>query len=180
MWTLSLFLALAAAIPAPPSTHHGKNFYQYFSSEPSLSVMLEESDETLPVLPGVREHVFLEWEGINRTYVIYTPSTVSATVAAPLMFVVHFAGGSPSIIATVTTMDAVAEEGAFYTVYPRGTDRTFNAGPSCCGNQTRDDVGFFLAIMADVATRKNVDWNRVYSCGQRSLIFHIHLHKSFE
>jgi len=38
--------------------------------------------------------------------------------------------------ATWTALDWVAEENAFLTVYPKGIDRTFYAGPKCCGSNS--------------------------------------------
>jgi polyhydroxybutyrate depolymerase len=45
---------------------------------------------------------------------------------------------------------------------------TFNAGNTCCGPAQRqgvDDVGFAVAVLADVARRTRVDPRRVYATG---------------
>ena len=38
--------------------------------------------------------------------------------------------------ATWTALDWVAEEGPFLTIYPKGIDRVFNAGPNCCASNS--------------------------------------------
>jgi len=116
--------------------------------------------------PGDSTEYYLEHEGQNRSFVVYTPSTLNPNEPAPLVLTIHFLGGAPELMSQFTYMNEVAEENQFLVVYPRGTDRSFNAGPICCGNDTRDDVAFLRKVLAEVAVLRNVNTKRIYSTGQ--------------
>lgn len=64
-------------------------------------------------------------------------------------------------------MDATADAWGFAVAYPAGLNSSWNAG-TCCGTSASegvDDVGFALAVVADVQSRACIDDRRVYSTG---------------
>jgi polyhydroxybutyrate depolymerase len=118
------------------------------------------------VPPGTRDRIVLLHQGVNRTYTLYTPTTYNPNTPTPLLLGIHPRGTTPFIFAAWTAFDYVAEEHGFVIAYPRGTDQDFYAGPVCCGNSSRDDLGLMRRIVDDVKTRRNIDARRVYSTGQ--------------
>src|SRR5260370_25258757 len=70
-------------------------------------------------------------------------------------------------------MDSAAEAEGFLAGYPDGTGRmpdrllTWNAGTCCAYSVINkiDDVGFTLALLADLDARHTVDRRRVYATG---------------
>ena len=113
---------------------------------------------------------------VRFSYTLYTPTTYNAAVASPVLLSIHSAVTSPLISvrqvnhllarkrvqrtdrdflrtesqATWTALDWVAEEGPFLTIYPKGIDRVFNAGPNCCAANSCTD--------AHCETASDVQW----------------------
>jgi polyhydroxybutyrate depolymerase len=117
--------------------------------------------------PGTDETVSLEHDGATRSYVVHVGDAVAADAPAPLLLNFHGYNNSPSIQASFSQMNALADVEGFVVVYPQGIGASFNAG-ACCGtaaSQDLDDVGFARAIVADVEERICVDRRRVYATG---------------
>jgi polyhydroxybutyrate depolymerase len=99
----------------------------------------------------------------ERTYSFYRP--VSAPASAPLVVVLHGAAGSGRQAEDSYGWDQRADEGGFVVAYPDGVNRSWNAGPGCCGAAARDgvdDAGFITALAGAVP---GVDRSRVYGTG---------------
>jgi len=109
--------------------------------------------------------IYLEHEGRNRSFVLFTPTSYTGASPMPLVVTVHFWLAQPEIMQVFTYMNEVAEEKGFITVYPRGIFRSFNAGPVCCGPEGRDDVLFIRKIVAETQLLRSIDSSRVYATG---------------
>jgi polyhydroxybutyrate depolymerase len=99
----------------------------------------------------------------ERGYSFYRP--VSAPPSAPLVVVLHGAGGSGRQAEAAYGWDRLADEEGFVVAYPEGVNRSWNAAPACCGTAARDgvdDVGFLTALVSAVP---GADPGRVFATG---------------
>lgn len=115
----------------------------------------------------------LEHGGRQRSYIVHVPPV--AREGRPLSVVLNFHGdgSSAQYQQKYSRMDALADAEGFIAVYPDGAGRmpdrllTWNAG-TCCAYSVMnkvDDVGFTLALLADLEARQPVDRRRVYATG---------------
>ena len=110
-------------------------------------------------------------DGRERSYRVHLPPTLRA--GAPLLLVLHGAGGNGARIAAATGFDTVADARGWVVVYPDGTGEkkpvplTWNAG-DCCGyavDEHVDDVAFLTAVLDDVEARYGTDPTRAFATG---------------
>jgi len=115
----------------------------------------------------------LAFGNATRTYVLHLPPDYARHVPLPLVVAFHGGGGDAAAFQRAAKLDAQADALGWAVVYPDGTghwDRrllTWNAG-SCCGSAQEDrvdDVGFVLALLADLARDLDLDATRVYAVG---------------
>jgi polyhydroxybutyrate depolymerase len=91
---------------------------------------------------GVTTNHTIEVDDVSRSYTLHRPHGLSAN--APLVFVLHGYGGSPSDISNYTKMSVKASEYGFAVCYPEGMIgpdgfRSWNVGYS---NINVDDIKF--------------------------------------
>lgn len=103
--------------------------------------------------------------GLNRTYIVYLPSSYTQGSSLPLVLVLHALTMNGQRIMRVSGMNAVAEANNFIAVYPDGIGGSWNTGLPIPGASTADDVGFLEALIDKMVSLYNIDLNRVYSCG---------------
>ena len=99
----------------------------------------------------------------DRTAIVHRGS--SAAVGAPLVVVLHGAGGAGIDMGTNLGWDALADRDGLVVAYPDGLDRTWNAG-ACCGparDRGVDDVAFLDALVA--VMRRDDGVGDVYAVG---------------
>ncbi len=99
----------------------------------------------------------------DRTAVVHRPGT--AGPGAPLVVVLHGAGGSGADVRATLGWDRLADRAGFVVAYPDGLDRSWNAG-GCCGparDRRVDDVGFLDALAA--AVRRDAGTGPVHAVG---------------
>ncbi len=111
-------------------------------------------------------------DGIERTYIVHTPSTAGGT-PHPIVLVLHGGGGNGESAARMTGFSATALRDGAIVVYPEGTGRlpnilkTWNAG-HCCGYAMEnriDDIGFIGALIDRLIRDDGADPRRVYVTG---------------
>jgi polyhydroxybutyrate depolymerase len=94
--------------------------------------------------------------------------------AAPIPVLAFHGGGGNAAGFSVRRTRPVADRERFLVVYPNGTARlpnrllTWNAGDGCCGyamTNRVDDVGFAVAVIADLERRAPIDRRRIYATG---------------
>jgi polyhydroxybutyrate depolymerase len=133
--------------------------------------------------PGAGAVIFtLRSGGLERHYRLHVPPAASDGRPLPLVLNLHGATQNGWLEEVTTGMDANADRNGYLVAYPDGTriakvltpdpiakqaQYGWNAG-RCCGlpvTRHVDDVGFLLAVIADVARRTPVDLRRVYVTG---------------
>jgi polyhydroxybutyrate depolymerase len=99
----------------------------------------------------------------DRTAIVHRGS--SAAAGAPLVVVLHGAGGAGIDMGTNLGWDALADRDGLVVAYPDGLDRTWNAG-ACCGparDRKVDDAAFLDALVA--LLRRDDGVGDVYAVG---------------
>lgn len=99
----------------------------------------------------------------DRTALVHRPGGVRA--GAPLVVVLHGAGGSAADVRANLGWDGLADRAGFVVAYPDGVARTWNAG-GCCGaarDRRVDDVAYLDALVA--AVRGTDGTGPVYAVG---------------
>ena len=110
----------------------------------------------------------LFFDGQNRNYIIYIPSSYDGTTQVPLVFNFHGGGGTSSdFINYVNDMRPIADTANFIAVYPQaavdptdGSNSWLHKTPT-----THNDVNFIEAIIDTLSNDYNIDNDRVYACG---------------
>ncbi len=101
--------------------------------------------------------------GVQRTYLLHVPASLDRTTPAPLVLVLHGAGGRGAGFARHTGFSELAEERGFIAVYPDGIRRRWNDGRSAGPSQ--DDVGFIRSLLDTLKTEFAIDTRRIYATG---------------
>lgn len=125
-----------------------------------------------PAAPG-DHRVTLQHGGRQRSYIVHAPPAAREGRPLPVVLNFHGGGGNAESQQKYSRMDALADAEGFVAVYPNGTGRmsdrllTWNAGTCCAYSVINgvDDVGFTLALLADLETRVPADHRRVYATG---------------
>ncbi|MFX1274996.1 MAG: alpha/beta hydrolase family esterase [Promethearchaeota archaeon] len=118
----------------------------------------------------------LEYDGLERYYIVHVPSSYHENEKTPLVMVFHGGGGHPGSVQYESEMDQVSDKYGFIVVYPAGTPtneyykkklliwndgRNFSDGTP----NTVDDVGFVEEVLKDVKEKFNINDQMVYACG---------------
>ncbi|MGB0653075.1 MAG: alpha/beta hydrolase family esterase [Thermoplasmatota archaeon] len=120
-------------------------------------------------------------DGVLREYHLHVPSADDSpdvpmgegnATALPLVIVLHGGGGDGRLVAEQTGFSAVADREGFAVAYPNAhvvpgsSNHFWNAGFCCdAALEGPDDVLFLRAVIDDVATRIDIDLERVYLVG---------------
>ena len=116
--------------------------------------------------------VTINFEGIQRDYLIYVPATTNTTPTQKRAVLMALHGGGSNPESMLKRWLPLAQQHNFIVVMPRGlgTSRmnaAWNAG-GCCGipmwNKV-NDVGFVRAVLLQVQAQNNVDTQRIYLTG---------------
>jgi len=111
--------------------------------------------------------------GGERSFILHLPPDFQTSGPLPVLLAFHGGGGNAPGFQEYAGLDAPADARGFAVVYPNGSGRfdrrllTWNAG-DCCGYAQEhdvDDVGFALAILADLSRDLPLDHARVYATG---------------
>jgi polyhydroxybutyrate depolymerase len=100
-----------------------------------------------------------------RTATVHRPANLARD--APLVVVIHGAGGSGEQVRSAFGWDALADLDGFEVAYPNGLNKYWNAG-FCCGvphARGVDDVGFLHQLVGLLVAQDGVDPHRVYAVG---------------
>jgi polyhydroxybutyrate depolymerase len=126
----------------------------------------DEQPQPATPLPVGASNQRLVVDSLERSYRAYRPAELPS--AAPLVLMLHGAGGSASQAEVIFGWTELAEREGFVAVHPEGVDRTWNTEGGCCGRasaQDVDDVAFLSRVVDDVARRVTVDPDRVFVTG---------------
>lgn len=103
------------------------------------------------------------FDGLNRTYSVYLPSSFQPDESIPLLVALHGLTQNGNTMMSFSGFNAIADTGNFVVVYPNGISNSWNVGLS--GGSNADDVGFLLALVDTLNQQFNIDYNRVYATG---------------
>ena len=111
-------------------------------------------------------------EGVTRQYDLYVPTSYDelsdgGSRPRPLVVDAHGWTASKETQQGLSGFMPKADLEGFVVAYPQGKGDSWNAY-NCCGearNNGYDDVGFVRDLVADVASRVNVDHRRIYITG---------------
>ena len=108
------------------------------------------------------------FDGQNRSFIVYVPSSYNASSQSPLLFNFHGGGGTSSDFINFTNdMRPIADTANFIAVYPQaavdptdGSNSWLHKTPT-----THNDINFIEAIIDTLSNDYNIDNDRVYACG---------------
>ena len=136
----------------------------------------------------------MTWDGVERQYIEYVPSSYSASQPAAVMFLLHGMGDTMNNMFQATQIQNVAEQQGWIVLCPQALDFTYeipglgsqdfgacwNVGStisvdfSSMGiplsfdvtvNEDADDEGFLMAMLEATKTEYNVDQDKVFFAG---------------
>lgn len=124
----------------------------------------------------------LTLEGDTREYFVHVPTSYSATVATPIVFMLHGAGGTGEQFYGQSGWVEVGEAENVLTVFPsswtypcvlddgmqkqnREKWASYNLVLCDAGDHPRDDIGFIARMLDELEAQFNVDDRRVYMVG---------------
>jgi polyhydroxybutyrate depolymerase len=105
--------------------------------------------------------------GLERSYLLYVPTSYEPNRPMPLVFNFHGLGSSGIAQFGYTEMAALAEKFKFILVAPNGLGNSWNGG-FCCGDAAEngiDDVGFTSDMIDEISSSYCVNSDRVYATG---------------
>ena len=118
--------------------------------------------------PG-RTRATLEFDGLDRSYLLHLPPAHGAARTWPLVIALHPFAGSGEGMAQTTGFDSIADEEGFIVCYPEGVTFLWNGDPT---DETKgllvedaDDVGFIGALIDHLIAEYDVDPARIYVTG---------------
>ena len=109
----------------------------------------------------------LFFDGQNRNYTMYIPSSYDGTSDYPLIFNFHPGGGTASSFFFTNDMRPIADTANFIAVYPQAAvDPTDGSNSWLHKTPTNhNDVNFIEAIIDTLSNDYNIDNDRIYACG---------------
>lgn len=140
----------------------GSTFLLSCSSEETIA------EEELPTIQTGMINATINVNGVNRSYILYVPSTYTAESSMPLVFNFHGLGSNAFEQMVYGDFRPLAEEYGFIIAHPNGTTflgfTHWNVGGFTAGSPA-DDVGFTEALLAEIQSDYNIDNNRIYATG---------------
>lgn len=117
---------------------------------------------------GQTREVQIEFDGLDRSYRLYVPTSYNSDTPTPLTLNWHGLT-SNSGQQEAYTGTSIGEDRGYILAFPMGVGNAFNGG-GCCGQfanppHSEDDVGFARAIVDEIASHFCVDRRRIYSTG---------------
>jgi polyhydroxybutyrate depolymerase len=119
-----------------------------------------------PAYPaGTTAHT-MTFDGIDRDYRVYVPSSLSDGPST-LVVMIHGGFGSAEQAELAYGWDAQAERDGLIVAYPDGVGHSWNGG-NCCGQAMKkniDDVGFIEAMIDQIGAGLDIDPQRTFATG---------------
>jgi len=129
------------------------------------------SDKIAALNNQVGDHTgSIVWDGLERTYLIYIPSSYNKTKPMPLVIALHGGAGTSKGMVELTRggFNTLADKEGFIVVYPDAIDKHWNDFRNdmlAVDVEDIDDVGFISALIDYLVETLNVDPKRVYVNG---------------
>lgn len=117
---------------------------------------------------GIQEK-FLQWQDIDRRFLVYTPSNLEEKSKHPLLVVLHGGGSKADHMLRFTNNGGfmrIARREKFIVVYPDAVNNSWNDGRAVNKKSAHiDDVGFISELIDYMIKNYNIDPTRVYVTG---------------
>ena len=109
----------------------------------------------------------LFFDGQNRSFIVYVPSSYDGNTQVPVLFNFHGGGGTSSSFIYTNDMRPIADTANFIAVYPQAAvDPTDGSNSWLHKTPTNhNDVNFIEAIIDTLRNHYSIDNDRVYACG---------------
>ena len=112
----------------------------------------------LSVLAQDDDTFTLTYDELDRSYQLFVPESYDASTPAPLVVVLHGAGGSASGIRAASSFDALAEETGTIVAYPNSQNSIWNYLQIPIEDETSvDDTGFLTALIDQLSSDYAID-----------------------
>jgi polyhydroxybutyrate depolymerase len=105
------------------------------------------------------------FQGLNRSYLIYTPPSYNSEKPMPVVLGFHGGTTTAQKFSQTTKFNQLATQEGFIVVYPQGIDKNWNDGRDVAGLPSQDDVAFVSAMIDDIKKIRNIDSHRIYATG---------------
>lgn len=140
---------------------------------PAPTPPVSEPSENCVFYSTNTERCSLTHKGLNRYYLIYTPSTITDNDEAPVLFALHGYGSSAETHKGYTMHESFANSNKAIVVYAQGykletaltsSSSHWNVGAWTIGS-TVDDIDFINTIIDLIDDKAAINKNRIYSSG---------------
>jgi polyhydroxybutyrate depolymerase len=102
------------------------------------------------------------FDGVNRTYIVNTPTGYNTNQKYPLVFILHGVTQTANGMMNYSGFNTTSNDSGFIAVYADGVNNSWN---STMGASGTNDIGFINALLDTMMTKYSVNPARVYSCG---------------
>lgn len=115
----------------------------------------------------------IQYDNLQREYLLYIPENYTGIDAVPVVFSLHGAGGTKESQYALSEFNLLADSENFILVTPEATAAIGNlpVWNQASAPDRADDIGFINALIDEVASRYNVDLDRVYLAGSSNGAF---------
>ena len=100
-------------------------------------------------------------DGVNRSFIYYTPASWSQNDSLPILFVLHGLLQDASGIMDITNFNEIADSNDFIVCYPDGVNLAWNANMNVNFSQA-DDIGFLEELSIYMQNNFNTDPSKQY------------------
>lgn len=118
---------------------------------------------------GSWEQQSLAFDGLTRSYKLYSPTAAASLGELPLIVAIHGLSQSPDDLARLTGFNLEADRRGLHVVYPAAHAGNWNDLRDVDGvpayDLDVDDTGFIRAVVAQVVATRDVDTSRIYAAG---------------
>lgn len=105
----------------------------------------------------------LQVNGVDRTYLVHTPTGDRSGKPLPLVLALHGAEMTDTLMAKVTGLNAWADKTGFIVVYPQGLDNHWSTGLLPAAGV--DDFAFIKELLAKIEGTYPVAHNQIIAAG---------------
>ena len=165
---LCLFLSLVFVVSCGGGGGSSNN-----DVEPPPAPPVSEPAETCVSYSTNTERCSLTHKGLDRYYLIYTPTTITNNDEAPVLFALHGYGSSAETHKAYTMHEPFANTNKAIVVYAQGykletaltsSSSHWNVGAWTIGS-TVDDIDFINTVIDLIDDKAVINKNRIYSSG---------------
>jgi polyhydroxybutyrate depolymerase len=125
----------------------------------------EENPSPIPSMTTAGETRTIMSQGIQRTYLLYTPGRYTENKPTPLVIAFHGGRSNPQRLAMTTDFNTLADREGFIVAYPAGVNQNWNDGRASEGLPQQDDVAFVSTMIDHIQTLRSIDRSRIYATG---------------